>query len=299
MAHNARMALSFIAEEITTPPLPSATVMVVRDGNAGLEVLLVRRHGNAGVLGGAHVFPGGKLDPTDAVGDAAALDLAPEACARRLSEPGLPPADAVALHVAALRETWEEVGLFIGHGPAADGEHQVLAARVGAGQAWPQAMASLGRVLPVSALTPWSRWITPRLPSVSSKRFDTRFFLAVAPAGQTALHDGHEATEAVWLSPRRALERFWADEIELAPPQIMSLVELARLPGVAAAQAYAAARTPPLIEPHPFDRDGCRVICYPGDPEHPVPQAAWTGPTRLTRRRQRFEPDGGLAALLD
>lgn len=299
MAHNARMALSFIAEEITTPPLPSATVMVVRDGDAGLEVLLVRRHGNAGVLGGVHVFPGGKLDPTDAVGDAAALDLAPEACARRLSEPGLPPADAVALHVAALRETWEEVGLFIGHGPAADGEHQVLTARVGAGQAWPQAMASLGRVLPVSALTPWSRWITPRLPSVSSKRFDTRFFLAVAPAGQTALHDGHEATEAVWLSPRRALERFWADEIELAPPQIMSLVELARLPGVAAAQAYAAARTPPLIEPHPFDRDGCRVICYPGDPEHPVPQAAWTGPTRLTRRRQRFEPDGGLAALLD
>lgn len=293
------MALSFIAEEITTPPVPSATVMVVRDGAAGLEVLMVRRHGNAGVLGGAHVFPGGKLDPTDAVDDAGALDLPPEDCARRLSEPGLPVADAVALHVAALRETWEEVGLFIGHGPVAEAEHRTLAARLDGGHSWPQAMASLGRVLPVSSLMPWSRWVTPRRPSVSSRRFDTRFFLAVAPAGQTALHDGHEATEAVWLSPRRALERFWDDDIDLAPPQIMSLMELARLPGVGAARAYAAARTPPLIEPHPFDRDGCRVICYPGDPEHPVPQAAWTGPTRLTHRRQRFEPDGGLAALLD
>lgn len=78
----------------------------------------------------------------------------------------------------------------------------------------------------------------------------------------------------------------------------MSLAELARLPGVAAAQAYAASRTPPLIEPHPFDRDGQRVICYPGDPEHPVSQAVWSGPTRLTHRRRRFEPDGGLAALL-
>src|SRR5690606_28067226 len=116
LTHNAGMALSFIAEEITTTPLPSATVMVVRDGDAGLEVLLVRRHGNAGVLGGAHVFPGGKLDPTDAVGDAAALDLAPATCVQRLSEPDLPQADAVALHVAALRETWEEVGLFIGYG---------------------------------------------------------------------------------------------------------------------------------------------------------------------------------------
>jgi len=293
------MALSFIAEEITTPPLPSATVMVVRDGAAGLEVLMVRRHDNAGVLGGAHVFPGGKLDPTDAVDDAGALDLAPEDCARRLSEPGLSAAEAVALHVAALRETWEEVGLFIGHGPAAEAEHQMLAARIDGGHTWPQAMASLGRVLPVSALVPWSRWVTPRRPSVSSKRFDTRFFLAVAPAGQMALHDGHEATEAVWLPPRRALERFWDDDIDLAPPQIMSLMELARLPGVEVARAYAATRTPPLIEPLPFDRDGCRVICYPGDPEHPVPQAAWTGPTRLMRRRQRFEPDGGLAALLD
>lgn len=292
------MALTFIAEEVDTPPLPSATVMVVRDGAAGLEVLMVRRHGNAGVLGGAHVFPGGKLDPADALDDPSMLDMPPEACVRRLAEPALQTPEAVALHVAALRETWEEVGLLVGHGPVTAAERQGLNDAVRAGQAWTQAMAGIGRTLVVSALVPWSRWVTPRLPSVSSKRFDTRFFLAVAPEGQQALHDGHEATEAVWLSPRTALERFWADDIALAPPQIMSLGELARLPDVAAALAHAGSRQPPLIEPHPFDRDGHRVICYPGDPEHPVAQAAWPGPTRLTRRGQRFEPDGGLAALL-
>ena len=71
-----------------------------------------------------------------------------------------------------------------------------------------------------------------------------------------------------------------------------------RVPGGNAALAHAQGRRPPLIEPHPFDRDGCRVICYPGDPEHPVSEPAWQGPTRLTYRNRRFEPDGGLAALL-
>lgn len=272
--------------------------MVVRDGQNGLEVLMVRRHGNAGVLGGAHVFPGGKLDPADGGVPAQALDLAPQACATRLGEAGLPENEAVALHVAALRETWEEVGLLLGLDGGQESRQQALARRVGQGQDWSAAMQAEGVPMSVSALVPWSRWITPRLPSVSSKRFDTRFFLARVPPGQTASHDGHEATEAVWFSPREALQRFWSHGIDLAPPQIMSLLELSRHPDAASALAQAKGRRPPLIEPHPFDRDGCRVICYPGDPEHPVPEPAWPGPTRLTYRNRRFEPDGGLAALL-
>ncbi|MFP5466414.1 MAG: NUDIX hydrolase [Gammaproteobacteria bacterium] len=292
------MVIPFLSHEVTSAPLPSATVMVLRDGQDGLEVLMVRRHGNAGVLGGAHVFPGGKLDPADAMVPAQALDLAPQACALRLGETTLPVDAAVALHVAALRETWEEVGLLLGLHGCQQSRWQALAQRVAQGQDWSTAMMAEGLTLPVSALVPWSRWITPRLPSVSSKRFDTRFFLARAPAGQTASHDGHEATEAVWLSPREALHRFWSHDIDLAPPQIISLVDLSRHQDAASAWAHAAGRQPPLIEPHPFDRDGCRVICYPGDPEHPVPQPAWPGPTRLTFRNRRFEPDGGLAALL-
>lgn len=62
--------------------------------------------------------------------------------------------------------------------------------------------------------------------------------------------------------------------------------------------ATAASRAPALIEPEPFDLDGVRVICYPGDPAHSVAQRVWTGPTRLSYRNQRFEAEGGLAALL-
>lgn len=66
-----------------------------------------------------------------------------------------------------------------------------------------------------------------------------------------------------------------------------------------AALAWAAAHGPALIDPRPFDVAGERVICYPGDAEHPVARKAWPGAhTRLTYREGRFVSDGGLAALL-
>lgn len=255
------MAIEINNEVVHTPPLPSATVMLLRDAPAGLQVLLMRRHAASGVLGGVHVFPGGKLDPDDLAHPSPDV---PAALLTALAEPALDVATAAALYLAAVRETWEECGLR----------------------------------LDVASLWPWSRWITPRQPSVTNKRFDTRFFVAAAPAGQDARHDDHEATEVVWTTPREGLQRYWAGEIDLAPPQIMSLAELARLQNVQQALALARSRPPGLIEPEPFDENGCRVICYPGDPRHSRRQPVWTGPTRLTHRNRRFEPEGGLDALL-
>ena len=258
------MALEIHFDTVDTAPIDSATVMVLRDGPQGLEVLMVRRHGDSGVLGGVHVFPGGKLDATDGEtairGEPRPSSWYPET----LGEPTLSPAVARGLFTAAVRESREECGLD----------------------------------LPVDTLWPWSRWITPRQPSVSRKRFDTRFFVAPAPLGQEAVHDDFEATEVVWVAPRDGLRRYWAGAIDLAPPQIMSLVQLARVRDVAHAMAAARRRPPVLVEPHPFDDGGERVICYPGDPLHPVPEAAWEGPTRLRFRNRRFEPEGGLQALL-
>jgi len=299
------MAIPINSDVIHTPPLASATVMVVRDGPAGLEVLLVRRHGNSGVLGGVHVFPGGKLDAADRQVDPAALDRSATELLSALAEPGLDQATAVGLHLAALRETFEECSLLLGLNEPLASEAGA-AARVVAqvrehtltGLGFAAAMQRLGQPLAVSSLLPWSRWVTPRQPSVSNKRFDTRFFVAAAPAGQDASHCTFEATEAVWLSPRAGLERYWAGDIDLAPPQIMSLGQLSRLADVAQVQAAARSRPPALIEPEPFDEDGCRVICYPGDPRHSVRDRVWDGPTRLTYRNQRFEAEGGLAALL-
>jgi 8-oxo-dGTP pyrophosphatase MutT (NUDIX family) len=291
------MALAINSDEVLTPPVASATVMVVRDGPTGLQVLLVRRHGNSGVLGGVHVFPGGKLDAADRLADAAALDRPAEACLASLGEPGLDVGTALGLHVAALRETFEECGLLLGqaHGAA---HVQPVREQTAAGIAFAEALRALGLPLATASVQPWSRWVTPRVPSVTNKRFDTRFFVAAAPEGQAVEHCVREATEAVWLSPRAGLERYWAGEIDLAPPQIMSLSQLSRLADVSQVLAAARSRPPALIEPEPFDQDGQRVICYPGDPAHSIAAPVWPGPTRLTHRNRRFEPDGGLGALL-
>ncbi len=291
------MAIAINSDEVLTPPVAAATVMVVRDGPAGLEVLLVRRHANSGVLGGVHVFPGGKLDAADRLVDPTALDREPMACRDGLCEPALDAGMALGLHVAALRETFEECGLLLGQ---AQGAAHVQAVRELTAAGTPFAAALQARGLPISTacVLPWSRWVTPRVPSVTNKRFDTRFFVAAAPDDQTVEHCAHEATEAVWLSPRVGLERYWAGEIDLAPPQIMSLSQLSRLADVAQVLAAARGRPPALIEPEPFDEEGRRVICYPGDPRHSLAARVWPGPTRLVHRNHRFEPEGGLAALL-
>jgi len=255
------MAIDINNEVVLTPPVPSATVILLRDAAEGLQVLLMRRHAASGVLGGVHVFPGGKLDPADMSRPSTRVSAAQ---VQALAEPVLDATTAAALYLAAVRETWEECGLR----------------------------------LDVASLWPWSRWITPRQPSVTNKRFDTRFFVAAAPDGQEARHDNHEATEAVWLTPREGLQRYWDGAIDLAPPQIMSLAQLARLDSAQQALAWARSRPPALVEPEPFDEDGRRVICYPGDPRHSIARPVWDGPTRLTHRNRRFEPEGGLAALL-
>lgn len=281
-------------QEVLTPPRAAATVVLLRDGAAGPEVFMVRRHGLSDVLGGAYVFPGGKVDPTDA--DAAAhdrLDAPPPALHVALGEPDLDEAAAVALFVAACRETFEESGVLLGCGATA--AHAAHAARlVRDGLTFTGALATLGLPLDCGNLVPWSRWITPRVPSMMSKRFDTRFFVIALPPGQQAVHDDHEADESVWVAAREALTRYWAGEISLAPPQIMSLAHLARHARVADVLAEARARPPALIEPHPFDLDGTRVLTYPGDERHPIRVRALPGPLRLIARNNRFEPPGGF-----
>ena len=106
-----------------------------------------------------------------------------------------------------------------------------------------------------------------------------------------------ETTASVWLAPREALERYWERSIDMAPPQIMTLSHLARFADVASVLRAAADKPPALIAPEPFDDDGVRVVCYPGDARHSVRQTAMPGPTRLFHSKGRFEPDGGFTAF--
>ena len=280
----------------------AATVLLLRDdAQIGLQVFMLRRHSDSAVLGGAYVFPGGKLDTADLEIDASEyLDQSTDALHQQLAEPEIDLDKASGLFVAAVREAFEECGVLF-----AQSLHQ---RPVDVADVWRQMREGfhLTDLLPVlqlqlktQALVPWTRWITPFKPSVMNKRFDTRFFLAAAPQGQIAAHDNIEATESAWLSPRRALEDYWAGKIDLAPPQIMSLVNLHHYNDVAHAMQSARLRPPPTIQPEPFDDEGTRTICYPGDPKHSLTERVMHGPTRLRFVNRRFEPVDGFQGFLN
>jgi 8-oxo-dGTP pyrophosphatase MutT (NUDIX family) len=291
------MELNF--ETVTTPPVDAASVLLLRDSDAGLQVLLMRRAQASQVLGGAYVFPGGKLDAEDQAGDALRHLSEPATRLReRLHEPDLEPARAAGLFMAALREAFEECGVLAGQdsqGPALARQLRSLVGQRG----WHQSLQQTGQALRTEDLLPWSRWITPRQPAVTNKRFDTRFFVARVCDDQVARHDDFETTDSVWLTPVQALTRYAAGEIDLVAPQIMSLYELKAHRSVAQALQEARQRPPALIEPHPFDQDGQRILCYPGDACHPVSTRAMRGPTRLLFAQGRFIPLGGMSQLLD
>jgi 8-oxo-dGTP pyrophosphatase MutT (NUDIX family) len=291
---------------ITTPPLASATVVLLRDApQKGLEVFLLRRHTASAVLGGAFVFPGGKLDLTDSdPAIHAFLDTSPQALHHALGELDLPMATAAGLYVAAVREVLEECGVLYARHREAQALTDALAQR----QAWQHALhqgqafadvLSQGELrLDTQHLAPWSRWVTPMQASVTNKRFDTRFFVAALPPGQQPMHDNVEAIDSVWLTPLEALTRYWAGDMPLAPPQIMTLASLLPHRDTHSVLQHARQQLPPLILPEPFDEDGVRTLCYPGDPCHSVSQRAMHGPTRLRYVAGRFEPVGGFEDFL-
>ena len=284
---------------VMTPPRDAATVLLLRDHDRhGLQVFMLRRHSDSAVLGGAYVFPGGKLDAADHGLADDHLDQSPEQLHARLAEPGLSLAQAKGLYVAALREAFEECGVLLArHAAGLDAVMGPIQEEIRAGTHLTELVPRFGLQLQTRHMVPFTRWITPNRPSVMNKRFDARFFLAAVPSGQQALHDNIEATESEWLSPKQALHDYWDGRIELAPPQIMSLVHLVRYDNVAHALTEAGSRPPPTIQPEPFDDDQGRVICYPGDPRHSLTQAAVPGPSRLRYVQGRFEPQGGFDAF--
>ncbi len=289
--------MEFNSQIVTTPPRPAATIVMLRDGADGLEVFLLKRHGLSDVLGGVHVFPGGKVDLRDAELDMDLhLDRPQDELRANLGEQDLDARTAAGLYVAAIREAFEESGVLF-----AQGARQQDALRAHAllreGHAFDEMLGRMALRLDCAGVVPWSRWITPTVPSMMTKRFDTRFFVAAVPADQIARHDEHETTESVWIAPRAALHQYWDGTMQLAAPQIMSLAHLTHYGSVASALAAARARRPPVVAPEPFDDEAGRVICYPGDERHSVAERALPGPTRLYLRNKRFEPEGGFEAL--
>lgn len=177
------------SEVVTTPPRASATVVLLRDtpeqnaSHAGLEVFLLRRHTDSAVLGGAYVFPGGKLDDADCASELhARLDQSVHQLHAQLAEPELAPSFAAGLYVAAVREALEECGVLYARTAASQApnhnhqQRQQWQRLLHEGASFASLLSQEGLQLDTQPLAPWSRWITPVVPSVTNKRFDTRFF---------------------------------------------------------------------------------------------------------------------------
>lgn len=261
------------------PVRPAATVMLVRDGRDGLEVFMVQRTTRAAFAGGMHVFPGGRVDDADASADAAAAcaGLDDATASARLGVPS----GGLGYYVAAIRESFEEAGVLLARG--ADGGHPRLAAAGDAGAAhWPAArrevhdgslgIAALcrreGLVLAVDELAYVSHWVTP---PGEARRFDTRFFVARAPADQEPLHDAHETIASRWVAPAVALAEHAAGRYGMYPPTVSNLEFLAAHRDVDAAlgAAHAIERPVAVLPRLRVDAEG-RVtgIALPGDPDY-------------------------------
>ena len=273
--------MSAVAGE-PSAPRDSATVLLLRDEpRGGVAVFMVKRHHKSGFMAGAYVFPGGTVDPTDH-GWERVRGRTPEQAAALLGEDDA--ARALALHVAAIRETFEEAGVLLADAPRAD--LATARARLHAGEDFAAIAAELDLVLSLDQLAPWSRWVTPL---VEPRRYDARFFLARAPREQTAAHDRIEVTEGEWLTPEGALARFEAGTISLPPPTLRTIEQLAALPRVEAAFEAAATRPAPApVMPHFVQLGDQPTLTLPGDPEHPIAERRIEGPTRFVLADGRF-----------
>jgi 8-oxo-dGTP pyrophosphatase MutT (NUDIX family) len=252
-------------------PIPAATVVLLRDAPRGPEVLMVRRHERAGDFAGASVFPGGVVDASDADPclAPAASGFSLERALAALGEP-LEETETRALYVAACRELFEEAGLLLAHGVDERSFRRLCELRPALQAGTEQlrmALAREGCVLALARLTPFARWITPEF---QKRRWDTRFFVAEAPEGQTAECDGTETSEAVWLAPAAALDAYRAGEHLLAPPTFRVLEDLCGFSTATGACAALGSAGPPRpILPMPLRDAPILTMVYPGDRDYP------------------------------
>lgn len=237
-------------------PLPSSTVVVVRDAERGPEILLVRRRaGDA--FGDSYTFPGGVLDPN-------------EADARSMCS-GLPERDANALlglesgaldyYSAVVRELFEETGVLLGASAPVDDE---LRDRLHSGDLpWKDLLRDLGLSIPCGELQYFAHWITP---SALPKRWSTRFFLASMPGSQEVRPDGNEITDYCWATTSEALASARSGKRKIPFPTQRTIESLAGKHSAAELMDWARKRQAAgiaAIQPEMRAGDGKKRIFMP------------------------------------
>lgn len=206
------------------PALPASSVLLIRDGRGGLEVLMIERAKTMRFAPGALVFPGGKVDTEDTQLWRWQKHL--KHSRRRMND--------VPLRLAAARELYEETNILLG------------ITKLDTALSRPKAFSKLlhcGSVkLKLDEMEPFAHWVTPE---TMPRRFDTYFYLA-ADDGHIEQHDGIEAVAANWYKPREILANWENDKVPLMFPTRLNLMKLARSSTVAA--AFQTARQTPVVQ---------------------------------------------------
>jgi len=240
----------------------AATVVLLRPAGPGFELLMIERHAATAFAGGAMVFPGGRVDPGDA---AVAADA-------RLAHgfDGLEPVDAAA-RVAAARETFEEATILLSDGPPL--AHDVRAdwaSRLNNGMAdYAAFLRHTGHRLDAARLTPFAHWVPPAEAAIT-RRFDTRFYLALLPRGEVAAPDGHEAVAVRWLTAADAVVLASAGLISLIFPTRRTLERIAQYDTMEMLMRRIAAMPLVRIQPRIEQRGGTAWVIIPAGCDYPI-----------------------------
>lgn len=261
-------------------PLDAASLIVLRSANRGFEVFCVERAKGSRFLGGAIVFPGGRVEADDRS----------EAWREVCRSPGDVPLafasveEHAALSIAACRETLEEAEILFADGAEAAAAHTARTA-IESGSSLRSWLRQARLQLDLDKLHPFGRWITP---TSEPRRFDTRFFVAVLPPGQSGRHDARETVASFWLEPEAVLARFSRGEIQLAPPthRLLELLVPHASPDEVLAASARMRLDPicPKLVRHVDARGETKALVLPGDPEHDLTEAIVPGASRYVLR---------------
>jgi len=242
---------------------PASTMLLLRQEPSEFEVFMMVRHDQIDFASGALVFPGGSVDASDheLVGRPKLFDGG-----------GITDPVRLGLRVAAIRETFEESGILLARpagsralvaaAQASDIETAHRAALCEGKIKFSDVLASTGLVLALDLLVPFAHWITPvGLP----KRFDTHFFLAIAPPDQVGAHDGQESVDSIWVSPSAALAGAQSGRFKLLFPTTRNLIKLGRQARVSDALEAARNETVVTVLPQILTVEGRRKLKIPAD----------------------------------
>ncbi|TAN22595.1 MAG: NUDIX domain-containing protein [Actinomycetota bacterium] len=264
---------------IHVEPRPAATVILMReiDGRQGFEILMLKRSTELDFSAGAYVFPGGAVDPQD-------IQLAPRCLGINDSEASKIlelTEGGIATYVAAIRECYEEVGIMLlssgddrspGYGSkhldlrSAEQKEKYTSLRrsLNLGEIrFVDAVLSNNLYLTTSDLFYISHWVTP---PGGSRRYDTRFFVALAPDNQEALHDKGEIVDSLWLKPADALRRFEEGELRMIFPTLRNLGAIAKFKTAAEVLQWASnLNNIPRLSPIRVYENGEAKFVLPGE----------------------------------